>query len=130
MKKITLSLLCVILMLCLFSCSSNRGKMIADQVNKTQGLPKVIANGIHMEKAEAVSDREIKFVCKLPAKITNNGNPENFIKNSKPALIQLLEVTQENKLYIENNITVSYVYKREDGSEYAIITISPDEYIK
>lgn len=130
MKKITLSLLCVILMLCLFSCSSNRGKMIAEQVNKMQGLPKVIANGIYMEKAEAISNKEIQFVCKLPAKITNNGNPENFIKNSKPALIQLLEVTQENKLYIENNITVSYVYKREDGSEYAIITISPDEYIK
>lgn len=127
MRKISLSLLCI--MIVLFSCSSNKGKMIAEQVNKTQGLPKSIAN-VYMEKAEAVSDNELRFVCKLPTKITNNGTPENFVQNSKPALILLLEVTQENKIYIENNITVSYVYQREDGSVYATTTITPEDYKK
>lgn len=99
---------------------------LAEKANAS--VPVVLPGDIRMDRAEAVSATEYKFYY------TFTKGPvvsvEEFIRSAKPALTMGL---RENKgedldMFRKDKMTVIFAYYKLDGTFFAEIKVSPNEY--
>lgn len=124
MKKLLLMLMCFTLVFAASSCSkTNKYKVVVEQVNKQ--LPMDLQGGISLDKAEVEGDvfKYIYTFKEEPVMTT-----EDFISASKEAMIPMVKAKDELKVFRDDNMTIAFVYKKNDGSIYAEVQITPEDY--
>lgn len=101
---------------------------LAEKANAS--MPVILPGGIRMDRAEAVSAKEYKYVY------TFTQDPvvslEDFIKATKPAIsLGMREQKGEDlDMFRKDKMTVIYAYYKLDGSLFAEVKINPEDYIK
>ncbi|MDR1090152.1 MAG: hypothetical protein LBL79_03675 [Prevotella sp.] len=93
------------------------------------GMPQVFPGGIRVDRVEAVSDKEFRYVLtwtKEPAI-----SAEEFVRSTKlPLSMGIREGKEELETLRKDKMTISYAYYKMDGSLFAEIKITPEEYSK
>ena len=99
---------------------------LAEKMNAS--MPKVWPGGMRMDRAEAVSANEYKFYFTNTKEFAVSA--EEFVRSSKPALaIGLKEKDEEDvKMFRKDKMTVIFAYYKMDGTLFAEVRISPNEY--
>ncbi len=92
-------------------------------------MPQVFPGGIRMDRAEAVSDKEFRYI------FTFTGEPavsaEEFVRSAR--LSSSMGISQgegELKTLRNDKMTIIFSYYKMDGSLFAEIKITPEEYSK
>lgn len=93
------------------------------------GMPQVFPGGIRMDRVEAVSDKEFRYI------FTFTGEPavsaEEFVRSTKlPLSMGIRDGKEELETLRKDKMTISYAYYKMDGSLFAEIKITPTEYSK
>ncbi|MDU1889719.1 MAG: hypothetical protein E6767_03435 [Dysgonomonas sp.] len=93
-------------------------------------LPMPVPGGIRMDKAEAVSDKEFKFYYTFTTEPVIG--VDEFVRSAKlPLAVALREGQSDDiKMFRDDKMTIVYAYFKMDGSLFAEIAISPDDYLK
>lgn len=100
---------------------------LAKEMNAT--MPAVFPGGLRMDKVEAVSVDEFKYVftfTKDPAV-----SAEEFARSSKLALsMGISNGKEELETLRKDKMTIIYAYYKMDGSLFSEIKITPQDYLK
>jgi hypothetical protein len=93
------------------------------------GMPQVFPGGIRVDRVEAVSDKEFRYI------FTFTGEPavsaEEFVRSTKlPLSMGIRDGKEELEALRKDKMTISYAYYKMDGSLFAEIKITPEEYSK
>lgn len=100
---------------------------LAKEMNAS--MPKLYPGGIRMDKVEALSENEFRYVFTFTSEPAIS--VEEFVRNSKlPLSMGVSDGEGELKTLRNDKMTIVYTYKKLDGSLFAEIKISPDDYIK
>jgi hypothetical protein len=106
-----------------------KNKYVKLAANMNAGLPQVFPGGIRMDRVEAVSDKEFRYVFTfmqepiIPA--------DEFAASMKlPLSTGISDGKQELETLRKDKMTVIYAYYKMDGSLFAEIKITPEEYSK
>ncbi|NDV94737.1 hypothetical protein D0T84_07365 [Dysgonomonas sp. 521] len=99
---------------------------LAEKMNAS--MPKVWPGGMRMDRAEAVSANEYKYYFTNTKEFAVS--PEEFVRSSKPAIaIGLKEKDDEDaKMFRKDKMTVIFAYYKMDGTLFAEVRITPNEY--
>ena len=124
MKKLLLALLCLTLFFSFSSCSKNsKYQIVVEQINEQ--LPVDYPGGVRIEKAELVGDIFRYYYTFLE-------NPkmtvEEFVSSSRTNIISLVRNHSELKIFRADKMTIAFVFQKEDGSVFAEIKITPEDY--
>lgn len=100
--------------------------LLAEKMNAS--MPKVWPGGMRMDRAEAVSANEYKYYFTNTKEFAVS--PEEFVRASKPAIaIGLREKDDEDvKMFRKDKMTVTFAYYKMDGTLFAEVKITPNEY--
>lgn len=100
---------------------------LAEKMNA--GMPQVFPGGIRMDRAEAVSDKEFKYIYTLTKDPVIS--VEEFIRSSKlPLSMGISEGKDELETLRKDKMTVIYAYYKMDGTLFAEIKITPEDYTR
>lgn len=124
MKKLLLVLMCLTLVFTMSNCSkTSKYKAVVEQVNKQ--LPMELAGGISLDKAEVDGDifRYIYTFKEDPVLA-----PEEFITTSKETMVPMVKSQPDLKIFRDDNMTIAFVYKKSDGSVYAEVQVTSEDY--
>lgn len=143
MKKILSAILCCTFILAMISCgngASSRGNEASSSKNEAsskyvkmaeginKNLPKVMFNGmIRFDKTEAASKNEFKFYYTFLIEAEVSGDDE-FVKSVKESAIPSFKNLPGIKELADDNMTLTCIYYKVDGSKFAEVKITPDEY--
>jgi hypothetical protein len=99
---------------------------LAEKTNAS--MPMLIPGNVRMDRAEAVSAKEYKYYYTFTQEPVVSA--EEFIRSSKPALsIGMREQKGEDlDMFRKDKMTVIYAYYKLDGTLFAEIKITPNEY--
>lgn len=91
------------------------------------GMPQVFPGGIRMDRVEAVSEKEFRYIftfTKEPAV-----SAEEFVRSTKlPLSMGIRDGKEELETLRKDKMTILYAYYKMDGSLFAEIKITPTEY--
>ncbi len=93
------------------------------------GMPQVFPGGIRMDRVEAVSDREFRYIFTFTTEPAVSA--EEFVRSTKlPLSMGIRDGKDELETLRKDKMTISYAYYKMDGSLFAEIKIAPEEYSK
>ncbi len=127
MKKILPAILCCAFILAMVNCgggASSKYVKTAELMNKS--LPVKISNELQLDKAEAASKNEFKYYYTLLIEPTVSA--DEFVKNCKETLLPTFKGNSQMKDFVDDNMTLIYIYNKADGSKFAEMKITPEEY--
>ena len=91
------------------------------------GMPQVFPGGIRMDRVEAVSDKEFRYVFTFTTEPAVSA--EEFARSTKlPLSMGVRDGKAELETLRKDKMTISYAYYKMDGSLFAEIKIAPEEY--
>ena len=147
MKKILVTAFCCLMIIvALMSCGSkNKGGEAGSQTTEktnvkpakekyvklaaklNAGMPQVFPGGIRMDRVEAVSDKEFRYVFTFTTEPAVSA--EEFARSTKlPLSMGVRDGKAELETLRKDKMTISYAYYKMDGSLFAEIKIAPEEY--
>lgn len=91
-------------------------------------MPMVVPGGLRMDKFEAVSKNELKYYYTFTQEPVVSA--EEFVRSSKPALTLGLQTMKDPEIdmFRKDKMTLIYSYYKLDGTLFAEIKVSPEEY--
>lgn len=93
------------------------------------GMPQVFPGGIRMDRVEAVSDKEFRYIFTFTTEPAISA--EEFVRSTKlPLSMGIRDGKEELETLRKDKMTISYAYYKMDGSLFAEIKIEPEEYSK
>jgi len=149
MKKILFTTLCCLLIIAIgTSCGSKNKEENSKPVEKTESnakpakdkyvklaksinekLPNPYPGGMRWDRVEAASEKEFRYVytfIKEP-----NVSAEEFVRSSKlPLSMSIKDGKDEMETLRKDKMTIIYAYYKMDGTLFAEIKITPEEYTK
>jgi len=127
MKKILAVVLCCTLAFGLYNCGggpSDKYVKTAELLNK--GLPMTISKEYRLDKVEAASKSEFKYYYTLL--VEPEVSVDDFLKANRETIVNTLKGQSEMKDFKDDNMTIIYVYNKQDGSKFAELKVTADEY--
>jgi len=99
---------------------------LAEKTNAT--MPMVVPGGLRMDRAEAVSADVYKYYYTFTQEPAISA--EEFIRSSKPAItLGLREKKGEDlDMFRKDKMTLLFAYYKMDGTLFAEVKISPNDY--
>lgn len=110
---------------------SDATKKYIELAKKTNSqMPMPLPMGIRIDKVEAVSKNKYKYYCTFTKEPVVSS--EEFIKTAKlPLAVALREGKGDDlDMFREDKMTVIYTYRKMDGSLFAEIVLTPEDYLK
>lgn len=93
------------------------------------GMPQVFPGGLRVDRVEAVSDKEFRYVLTWTKEPVVSA--EEFVRSAKlPLAMGIRNEEGEIETLRKDKMTISYAYYKMDGSLFAEIKIEPEEYSK
>lgn len=124
MKKLLLILACITLTLSFSNCSKNaKYKVVVEQMSKQ--LPMELPGGISMDKVEVDGD-EFKYYYTF--KQVPEMDSEEFIKLTKEGIMPMVKNQADLQVFRDDKMTFVFIYQKTDGSTYAEIKVTPEDY--
>lgn len=148
MKKILFTVFCCLMIIAAVTSCGSKSK--TDDTKKTEsatgnkpakdkylklatkmnaGMPQVFPGGIRMDRVEAVSDKEFRYVFTFTTEPAVSA--EEFVRSTKlPLSMGVRDGKDELETLRKDKMIISYAYYKMDGSLFAEIKIAPEEYSK
>lgn len=106
-----------------------RDKYIKLAAKMNAGMPHVFPGGIRLDRVEAVSDKEFRYIFTFTTDPAVSA--EEFVRSAKlPLAMGIRNEDGEIEMLRKDKMTISYAYYKMDGSLFAEIKIAPEEYSK
>ena len=100
---------------------------LATQMNAS--MPQVFPGGMRMDRVEAVSEKEFRYVFTFTQ--GPSVSAEEFERSARlPLVMAIREEKKEIETLRKDKMIIIYSYYKMDGSLFAEIKITPEEYSK
>lgn len=131
MKKISIIILSLMLLLggvSMVSCGGvdSKLKTVVEEFNKT--TPMDVGPGIRIEKMEIPSSKTIKCIATFTTMTKDQINVEQIEPMLKPAMISALKSDPNFKVFVDNKVSVIYVFNDKNGDNIFEINLKPEDY--
>lgn len=124
MKKLLLVLMCLMLISFLSNCSrSSKYQIVVEELNRQ--LPADYPGGVRIEKAELDGD-VFKYYYSLSSEL--DVPAEEFVSNFRDNVVSMVVNQSDLKIFRDDRITIAFVFQNKDGSVFAEIRVSPEDY--
>lgn len=124
MKNLLLALMSLVLIFSLSNCSkSNKYQIVVDELNEQ--LPADYPGGVRIEKAELDGDM-FKYYYSLSSGLEVSA--EEFVSNFRDNVVSMVVNQSDLKIFRDDGMTIAFVFQNKDGSVFAEIKVTPEDY--
>ncbi|MCL3781410.1 hypothetical protein EMN47_13550 [Prolixibacteraceae bacterium JC049] len=97
-----------------------------DELNKS--CPMMVDEQTRLDNAEALSDDVFQYNYTIVSLVKDSVNIKAFEDGMKPIILNDVKTKPALKIYRDNKVTMTYLYKDKNGVFITKIAISPDLY--
>lgn len=124
MKKLLLALMSLVLIFSLSNCSkSSKYQIVVDELNEQ--LPADYPGGVRIEKAELDGD-VFKYYYSLSSDMEVSS--EEFVSNFRDNVVSMVVNQSDLRIFRDDGMTIAFVFQNKDGSVFAEIKVTPEDY--